>query len=162
MGTLAEAIKKKRFQGNQKWCERVALRALTRTATEVARGMAQLHDMGVVHGDLKPGNVMLARNGEDRRGFKAKVGDFGLSKLAAAQRSVEGSDAWGTVQYMAPECFQGRFSYASDIWAFGVVLHEMMTGRRPFSDLQSREGCWRPGCLDRARRAHPCCSRHVH
>lgn len=45
-GTLAEAIKKKRFQGNQKWCERVALRALTRTATEVARGMAQLHDMG--------------------------------------------------------------------------------------------------------------------
>lgn len=61
------------FREGERWDGRVALRALLRTASEVARGLWHLHDNGIVHGDIKPANILLASSGEDRRGFTAKV-----------------------------------------------------------------------------------------
>jgi len=110
-----------------------------RFAVQIADALDRAHRAGVVHRDLKPGNVILTRSG-------AKLLDFGLAKSVVPQRmpglSVLATEAkpltekgtvLGTVQYMAPEQLEGREADArSDIFAFGAVLYEMVTGRRAF------------------------------
>ena len=89
-GTLHAAIRAGAFRPiptNPHWNLRLARRALLRTALEMARGLLHLHDTGLVHGDLKPHNVLLAKSHDDRRGFKAKVADFGL--VRAMRERVE-------------------------------------------------------------------------
>ena len=96
-------------------------------ATEVARhvcaGLAAAHERGVVHRDLKPGNVMI-----DGRG-RARIADFGLAGVLGTD---DGTRA-GTPAYMAPEQFRGgETGVASDIYALGLVLYELYTGKRAF------------------------------
>jgi serine/threonine-protein kinase len=94
-------------------------------ARRLCAGLAAAHERGVLHRDLKPGNVMI-----DGRG-QVRITDFGLAGLAG---QVQGSDVRsGTPAYMAPEQLAGREVTArSDIYSLGLVLYEMFTGRRPF------------------------------
>lgn len=93
---------------------------------QIARGLACAHAAGIVHRDLKPGNVMLLPDGT------VKILDFGLAK-ALDETTGETDARFGTVAYMAPEQIQGETAdKRTDLWAVGVVLFEMLTGRKPF------------------------------
>ncbi|MEM1043215.1 MAG: protein kinase [Bacteroidota bacterium] len=95
-------------------------------AADVADALEAAHAAGVVHRDLKPGNVMLTRAG-------VRVLDFGIAHLARAERLTRTGAALGTVGYMAPEQVRGEaVGPAADLWALGVLLVEMRTGARPF------------------------------
>ncbi|PNH12643.1 Mitogen-activated protein kinase kinase kinase 12 [Tetrabaena socialis] len=132
--TLTSVARGGIFDVTGKFGARVACRALLRSATEIARGMLYLHDAGIVHGDLKPANVLLVRSDEDRRGFICKVADFGLSHVLPSCATSVTAESWGTVGYMSPEAFSGRSSRATDVWSFGVILCELMTGQPAYGD----------------------------
>ncbi|KAG2486592.1 hypothetical protein HYH03_014762 [Edaphochlamys debaryana] len=140
VGNLASAISRGMFRPKQAAglagrTELLARRVLLRTASELCRGMIHLHSVNVLHGDLKPANVLLAKSRADRRGFTVKLGDFGLSHLLGPQSSKAASSARGTTAYMSPEAFDGAHSRASDVFAFGVLLWEMLSGTRPYEGL---------------------------
>ncbi|GIL73264.1 hypothetical protein Vretimale_4866 [Volvox reticuliferus] len=136
-GSLHQAIAKGLFKSSTKWNNKIALRALLRTAREIAQGMSHLHACRVVHGDLKPGNVLLMSSRADRRGFTAKVSDFGLSTYCMASHTSV--TRWSTVSYMAPEAFEGHLTMGSDTFSFGVLLWEMYTGQQPYAGLQAAQ-----------------------
>jgi eukaryotic-like serine/threonine-protein kinase len=104
-------------------------------ATQIADALDRAHRAGITHRDVKPHNIMLTRDG-------VKVLDFGLAKSASKTGPTEETltnvlttegAVMGTPQYMAPEQFEGKDADArSDIWAFGAVLYEMVTGRKAF------------------------------
>src|SRR5262249_40858149 len=109
-----------------------------RHAIEIAGALDHAHRHGVIHRDLKPGNVMLTRNG-------VKLLDFGLAKVIESARAAATSlptvsqtltaqgAIMGTFQYMAPEQLEGNEADArSDIFAFGAVIYEMIAGKKAF------------------------------
>jgi len=92
---------------------------------ELAKGLGCLHDRGVVHRDMKPGNIFY----ED--GY-VKIGDYGLSKFISVSRHSAQTASIGTVHYMAPEIGSGNYHRGIDIYALGVILYEMLLGRVPY------------------------------
>ena len=107
---------------------------VSRLGVQLAAGLAAAHEQGVVHRDLKPGNLRLTTDG------RLKILDFGLaqftpqaSDLGVTMTMTQSQEASGTVPYMSPEQLSGEVADArSDIWAAGAVLFEMATGKRPF------------------------------
>src|SRR5919106_430116 len=131
--TLRQKIKSKRLQ----------LSETLDIAIQIATGLARAHELGIIHRDLKPENLMLSRDGY------AKILDFGLAKLVAERERALAADSeqkklirgvetqsgtlMGTVNYMAPEQLLGqRVDRRCDVFSFGAVLCEMLTGTAPF------------------------------
>ena len=105
--------------------------------TQVAEGLDAMHAEGLVHRDLKPGNILLD---EDE---KAYIADFGLMKDREASVLTRPGQALGSMDYMAPEQIRGEEVTAqSDVYALGCVMCEALSGKPPFADRQGMRILW--------------------
>jgi eukaryotic-like serine/threonine-protein kinase len=103
-------------------------RAAARLVAQAARAVAAAHDRGIVHRDIKPGNLLVTRDG------RLKVTDFGIARALSESALTLPGTTLGSVHYFSPEQARGEMATpASDIYSLGIVLYELLTGRRPWT-----------------------------
>jgi len=101
--------------------------AAVNIARQICEGLIEAHRLGVVHRDLKPGNIMIDREGDVR------IMDFGVARTLKEKGVTGAGVIIGTPEYMSPEQVEGKdINQQSDLYSLGIVLYEMVTGRRPF------------------------------
>ncbi|KAG2430390.1 hypothetical protein HYH02_013752 [Chlamydomonas schloesseri] len=153
-GSLCDAIMQKKF------IERVTpkngppgktylainMRSVYATLLEVALALRHMHSLHLVHCDLKPQNVLLKSSPRDPRGFTAKLSDFGLSKMMAAdedtgQLVIDDTVASGTITHVAPEVLLGQktLTAAVDIYSFGILMQQMLCGMRVYDKTNATD-----------------------
>ncbi|KAG2431087.1 hypothetical protein HXX76_009619 [Chlamydomonas incerta] len=123
----------------------ISFRSVMLTLLEVALALRHMHSLHLVHCDLKPQNVLLKSNPRDSRGFTAKLSDFGLAKTMAHDEHgrlvIDEAVASGTITHVAPEVFMGQrpLGAAVDIFAFGVLMHQIVAGVRLYEGLTAQQ-----------------------
>jgi serine/threonine protein kinase/tetratricopeptide (TPR) repeat protein len=106
---------------------RISIARTLEIALDLADALTRAHRLDIIHRDLKPGNVLIADDGTTR------LTDFGVAHMGAKKRVTGTGDALGTLDYLPPEAFKGEVvDNRADIWSFGVMLFEMLTGQYPF------------------------------
>ncbi|GAM17794.1 hypothetical protein SAMD00019534_009690 [Acytostelium subglobosum LB1] len=119
-GTLWDVVKKS---------HPLPLMTIIRHALSVARGLAYLHSIDMIHRDIKAANILV-----DKNDF-AKVGDFGLSRVIS---NINMTAVAGTPKWEAPECLAGeQYTSAADVYSFGMMMYEMVTGEEPYPEIQT-------------------------
>lgn len=125
-------------------------------ARDIAAALAHAHAQGVVHRDLKPSNILFGADG------RAKLVDFGIARSSGQRTLTEAGSLLGTAAYMSPEQAAGKapIGAATDVYAFGVILFQMLTGRLPFEgnsplELAFKHRTAAPPALDSYRRDAP-------
>jgi serine/threonine-protein kinase len=107
---------------------------VARMGLDVARGLGAAHVRGIVHRDVKPSNILLARDG------RALITDFGIARLAADAEAALPGTTLGSVQYFSPEQAQGKATTAAtDVYGLGLVMYEALTARRPWSGATTND-----------------------
>jgi serine/threonine protein kinase/Tfp pilus assembly protein PilF len=107
--------------------KKLSIEAILRIAIQIGEGLNAAHKKDIIHRDIKSDNIMLTHEG------LVKIMDFGLAKLKGVTKLTKTGSTLGTLQYMSPEQAQGtEVDQRSDIFSFGVVLYEMVTGQLPF------------------------------
>jgi serine/threonine protein kinase/cytochrome c-type biogenesis protein CcmH/NrfG len=107
--------------------QKLTLDQITEISLQIAQGLNAAHEKLIVHRDIKSDNIMITKD------EKVKIMDFGLAKLKGDHGLTKTGTTVGTVAYMSPEQIQGmEVDHRTDLWAFGVVLYEMMSGTLPF------------------------------
>lgn len=100
-----------------------------RILADAARGAHDLHEAGIVHRDIKPTNVLVDAG-------RGRLGDLGLARLLTPGKTATGMGPVGSIEYMSPDAVLGkRASRATDLWALGVTLHQVLCGRGIYGDI---------------------------
>ncbi|KAL4427122.1 hypothetical protein ABPG77_001126 [Micractinium sp. CCAP 211/92] len=144
-GTLGDAVDRGWLRTRPKLDAPPNLLAVLLTAQEIASALAYLHDQNILHGDLSPGNVLLCapqaaseRHPRDTRHFRAKVSDFGLSRVLETKEVKTAT--CGTVTHMPLELIQDQLlTKAADVYSFGVLVYEMLAGHRAWVEQNTTQ-----------------------
>ncbi len=125
---IMEYIQGQDLQSMIKMTRQLSVETAVSIAKQICEGLAEAHRMGVIHRDLKPGNVMI-----DKEGI-ARILDFGIARSLESRGLTRSGHLIGTPEYMSPEQAQGTgIDQRSDIYSLGIILYEMVTGKVPFS-----------------------------
>jgi serine/threonine protein kinase len=108
--------------------DELTIESITDISVQICEGLNEAHSKGITHRDIKPENILIDEKG------KVKIVDFGLAKIKNVSRGITKQDSTvGTLKYMSPEQIRNQnVDHRSDIWSFGVILYEMITGKYPF------------------------------